>query len=213
MGADKAGAELDSAGTHFEIGSDHLAGADAAGDEDRQLLGNLRQDFLGQHRGRDRPDMAARFHALNDNGVDTGADEFLRQRHRGGKADHFRAGGLDRFQTALGWQAAGEHDMSHGMFAADRDQLHQVGMHGDQIDAERLFGAFLGLGDFGVEQFRRHRAAGNHAKAAGVGNRADQMAFGYPGHRPAHDRGLAAEKIGAALHEMLECGLGHGISF
>ena len=90
------------------------------------------------------------------------------------------------------------------MFAADRDQFHQIWMHGDQIDAERLVGALHRLGNFRVEQVRRHRAAGDHAKAAGVGNRADQIALGDPGHRPAHDRGFAAEKIGAALHEMLE---------
>ena len=94
--------------------------------------------------------------------------------------------------------------MGHRMFAADGNQRHQIGMHGDQVDPERLVGAFFRFGNFSVEQVGRHRAAGYHAKAAGVGNRADQIALRYPGHRPAHDRGFAAEKIGAALHEMLE---------
>jgi hypothetical protein len=51
-----------------------------------------------------------------------------------------------------GGKPAGEHDMGDLMLGADVDQLAQLRVHGDQVDAERLVGALLGLGDLGVEQ-------------------------------------------------------------
>ena len=42
-------------------------------------------------------------------------------------------------------------------------------------------------GDLGGQQVRAHRAAGDHAEAAGVGDRGDQMPLAHPAHRAAHD--------------------------
>ena len=119
---------------------------------------------------------------------------------------------LDRFYAALGRNAAGKHDMADFMLRADRDQIEQHRVHGNQVHAERLAGQRLGRGDFGVEQFRRHRPAGDHAKAAGVADRRDEIALRHPAHRPAQDRALAAEKFGAAGHQGSEFGSGHKFS-
>ncbi len=82
VGADKAGAELHAGRAHFEIGQHRLAAADAAGDKHRHLA-QMRQDFLRQHRGRDRPDMPARLAALDDDRVGAHAHELFRDReHR-----------------------------------------------------------------------------------------------------------------------------------
>jgi hypothetical protein len=66
--ADEARAHLTAGRTHAQIGRDRLAVADAAGDEDRHLA-QMRQDLLGEHAGRDRPDVTARFHALDHQSV------------------------------------------------------------------------------------------------------------------------------------------------
>src|SRR3546814_8357884 len=59
-GADEAGTELDARRAHLQIARDRFAAADAAGDEDRQVLREFRADFLREHAGRDGADMAAR---------------------------------------------------------------------------------------------------------------------------------------------------------
>ena len=61
--------------------------------------------------------------------------------------------------------------------------------------------ALLRLGDLGVEQVRRHRPAGDHPERAGIGERGDEVALRNPAHRPAQHRDLAAEEVGAALHQ------------
>ena len=91
---------------------------------------------------------------------------------------------------------------------ADVDQLDQHRVHGDQIDAERPVGALLGLGDLGVEQIGRHRAAGDHPERAGIGQSRDEVALRDPAHRAAEDRDLAAEEVGAALHQPRRGGRG-----
>src|SRR3546814_8190826 len=65
MRADEAGAKLHARRTHFQIGGDCLAPRDSARDEDRRLIGKGGEDFLRKHRCGDRPDMAARLHALD----------------------------------------------------------------------------------------------------------------------------------------------------
>ncbi len=62
-------------------------------------------------------------------------------------------------------------------------------------------GPLLRLGDLGVEQIGGHRAAGDDAERAGVGERGDEVALRDPAHRAAEDGDLAAEEIGAALHQ------------
>jgi hypothetical protein len=189
---------------HFEIAGDQPAMADAAGDEDRNLGGKRRKYFLRQHRSRDRTDMAARFHPFDDQSVNARSDQLPGQRKSGGKADQFGAAPLDPLDRSAGRQPAGQDDMADLMFRADVDQVAQGRMHGDQIDAERPVGALLRLGDFGVEHVGHHCSAGDDAEAAGIGNGGDEVAFGDPAHRTAQDRDLAAEEIGAALHQPLQ---------
>src|SRR3546814_3674895 len=86
--------------------------ADAAGDEHRHLGGDLGQDLLREHAGRDRADMAAGLHALDHQRVDARADQLLGEAERGREADQLRAAHLDRLEAAARWQAAREHDRS-----------------------------------------------------------------------------------------------------
>jgi hypothetical protein len=89
--ANKARAKLDARRAHFEI--DAIASprpmppATNTGTSARQF----RQDLLRQHGGRDRADMAAGLHPFDDQRIDAGTDQLLRQRQRRGKADHLGA--------------------------------------------------------------------------------------------------------------------------
>jgi len=94
MGADEARAELHARRPHLEICQDRVAAADAARDEDRHL-GDVRQDLLGEHAGRDGADVAARLHALDDDGVGRHAHE-LAQKEAQLEIEHFWAGALRR---------------------------------------------------------------------------------------------------------------------
>jgi hypothetical protein len=123
------------------------------------------------------------------------------QRQRGREDDDLGAERLDRLDTALGRNAAGQHDMAHAMLFTDRDQVEKLGVHGDQVDAERLGGERLGPGDLRVEQVGRHRAAGDHAKAARIADRGHEVAFRNPAHRAAQDGIFGAQKGGPARHE------------
>jgi hypothetical protein len=98
------------------------------------------------------------------------------------------------------------------MPGTDVDQVEQLRVHGDEVDAERLGSQRLGRGDFRVQQGGRHRAAGNHAKPPGIGYGRHQMPFRHPAHRPAQNGGVAAQKLRAAGHEGSEFGVGH-VSF
>ena len=205
--ADEAGAELDPDRAHFEVSGDRLAAADPAGDEDRNIFRDVGQDFLRQHRGRHRADVAAGLHALDDQRVGARAYQFLREGQRGREADQLRAARFDPVDRAARGKAAGKNDVGDAMIGADVDQLGQLRVHGDEIDAERPVGARLGLGDLGVEQFGAHRSAGDYSEPAGVGDGGDQMALGNPAHRAAHDGDVAAEELGAAVHQLLEPGV------
>jgi hypothetical protein len=154
--------------------------------------------------------MAAGLHALDHQRVDARADQLLGEREGRREADQLGARGLDRLEAALGRQPAGEHDMADRVAGTDRDKLGQRRVHGDQVDAERLGRQRLGRGDLGIEQLGRHRAAGDHAEAAGVGHRADEVALADPRHRAGHDRDLAAEEGGAARHPPLQALLADG---
>ena len=141
--ADEARAELDADRAHFEIGRDRLAAADPAGDEDRDVLGDDRQDFLRQHRGRDRADMAAGLHAFDHQGVGARPHQLLREAERGGEGDQLGAVRLDLLDRPARRKPAGEHDMADIVLRADVDQLAELRMHGDEVDAERPVGARL----------------------------------------------------------------------
>src|SRR3546814_4993427 len=62
----------------------------------------------------------------------------------------------------------------------------------------------LRFGDFRIKQFRRHRAARNHAKTTSIADRRDKIAFRNPTHRPAHDCDVAAQKFRTARHKAVE---------
>ena len=70
--------------------------------------------------------------------------------------------------------------MADLVLRADVDQLGKLRVHGDEVDAERAVGARFGLGDLGVEKLGGHRAAGDHAEAAGVGDGGDEVALAKP---------------------------------
>src|SRR3546814_14216466 len=80
--------------------------------------------------------MAARLHPLDHQRIDARAHQLLRERKGRREADDLRARGLDRLEAALGWQAPCEHDMADAMFCAHLDQLEELGVHGDKVDAK-----------------------------------------------------------------------------
>jgi hypothetical protein len=159
------------------------------------------QHFLRKHAGRHRADMAAGLHSLDHQRIDTGTDQFLGQCQCRGETDQFRAIALDPIDRAGRGQAAREHDMADTVVAADVDQFAQIGMHRDQIHAERLFGERFGRGDFRIQQGRGHRTTCDHAEAAGIGHCGDEVAFAHPRHGAGHDRVARAEKFCAARHQ------------
>ena len=124
-GADEAGAELAAGSAHLEIAEDGLAAADAAGDEHRHLA-DRRQDLLRQHAGRDRADMAAGLHALDDDGVGAGAHQLAGDHQGRGEAQQLGAALLDACQRGAGREAAGQHDVPDLVVEADIDQLHRA---------------------------------------------------------------------------------------
>ncbi len=120
---------------------------------------------------------------------------FLAIARAGAKHSSLAPDSLMRLNGAGIRQAAGEHDMSDAAPGADRDQLGELGMHGDEIDAERLVRALARRRDLGIELRRVHRAAGDDAEAAAIRDRRDEIALADPGHGAAHDRELAAEEL------------------
>ena len=91
--------------------------------------------------------------------------------------------------------------------SADIDQLQELRVHGDEIDAERA------VGQRARSRRSRRRAdratstpRGDHAEAAGIGDRGDEVALRHPGHRAAHDRELGAEEGAAARPQPVEHG-------
>src|SRR5690606_28160731 len=160
---------------HLEVAGDRFAATDAAGDEDQVLVAQRGQELLREDAGGNRTDVAACLHALDNQRVGAGAEQLLGQGQRGGKDDDLAAERLDRLDAALGRNAAGQRDVADAVLGADFDQLEQVRMHGDQVDAERFGGERLGAGDFAIEQFGRHGAAGDHPEPAGVADRGHEV--------------------------------------
>ena len=121
--ADEAGAELDPDRAHLEVSGDRLAAADPAGDEHRDVVADVGQDFLRQHRGRDRADMAAGLHPLDHQRVGPERISFLASDSAGAKAISLAPLALILVDRPAGRQPAGEHDMADAMLRADVDQL------------------------------------------------------------------------------------------
>ena len=154
--------------------------------------------FLCQHRGRDRPDMAAGLAALDDDRVGPGAHE-LAGDPRAGAKQMTRAppsrrrwiaalAGMPPASTTCPTRRARQTSISSASCGCIVIRLTPNGFDGER----------RGGGDFGVEQIGRHRARRDHAETAGIRDRGDQVALRHPGHRAAHDRQLGAEKRAAA---------------
>src|SRR3546814_6567518 len=94
--------------------------------------------------------------------------------------------------------------MADAMFCAHLDQLEELGVHGDKVDAKIARREFFRRRDLGIEQFGGHRTAGYDAEPAGVADRADEMAFRNPAHRAAENGVIAAEKLGPARHQVVQ---------
>ena len=82
---------------------------------------------------------------------------------------------------------------------ADLGQLVELRVHDDQVDAERPAGQRRGRLDLLGQPLRPHRAAGQHAEAAGIADRGHQLPLGHPGHGTAQDRELRAKEVAATL--------------
>ena len=185
---------LAAGGAHAQIGGDGFAVPDPAGDEHRHLA-QMRQDLLGEHAGRDRPDVPARLHAFDDQRVGAGAHQALGHGEAGGEAEQPGAAVLDpRDGRAIG-QPAGQDDVAHPLRAADVDQRQRAcGCMMIRLTPNgRAVSPWVSR-DLGGQLIRRHGAAGDHAEAAGVRERRDQAVLRHPGHRAAHQGEVAAEK-------------------
>src|SRR5438552_8564492 len=205
VGADKAGAELHAGRAHFKIGQDRLAAANPAGDKDWDVA-QMRQNLLRQNRGRYRADMAAGLAAFDDDRIGAHAHELSRQHESRRETQDARPAGTDALDRGPARDAAGQHDVPDAMVDADIDQLQELRVHRDQVDPERALGQRGGGRYLRAQQVGRHRARGDDAKPAGIGNRRDQVALRHPGHRPAHNGEIGAEKGAAALPQPVELG-------
>ena len=91
--------------------------------------------------------------------------------------------------------------MANVMFAAHFDQIEKLRVHGYQVHAKWLRSQLLRFSNLRIEQFRRHRTAGDYTKAASVRDRRDEVALRNPAHRTAKDCVFTAEKFCSAPHE------------
>src|SRR6266851_2148409 len=154
--------------------------------------------------------MTAGFAAFDDDRIGTHAHELFRQDESRREAQNPSPAGADALNRSPARDATGQHDMADAVVDADIDQLQELRVHRDQIDPERTTRQRRSGGDLLAQQIGRHRARGDHAKPAGIGNRRDQVALRHPGHRPAHDGEIGAEKGAAALPQAVELGARRG---
>ncbi len=152
--------------------------------------------------------MTAGFGALDDQCVGAVAYQSLRQHQGRSKTDNLRPATPDPPDRSRRRHPTGKNHMPHAVIDAGVDQFVQLGMHGNQVYPERLFGERICRGDFLGEELGRQRPAGDHSKTAGIGNRGDQVVFGNPRHGAAHDRVSAAKELAASTPEPVEPSLG-----
>ena len=81
--------------------------------------------------------MSAGLAALDDDRIDPHAHELAGEPQGRRKTEDASAALLDPADRGAARQAAGEHDMADAMLGADFDQIEELGMQGDQVDAER----------------------------------------------------------------------------
>src|SRR5262249_23490892 len=138
--------------------------------------------------------------------VDAHAHELAREPQRRRKAQDAGAALLDFANRNAARQTAGEHDMTNPMLGAYLDELEQLRMQRDQVDAKGTLGEPFGCGDLSRQEFWRHRPRGNDSKPPGVRNSGDQIALRHPGHCAAHDSEIASENVPAANPEPIQLG-------
>jgi len=196
IGADKAGPELHARRPHLQIRQHRLAASNPAGNKDRHVA-ELRQDFLGQHARRHRSDVPARLATLNDDPIDLHADELACYAESRREAQNAGFTLFDSAHCGAARETARQYDMTHPMLGADVDQVEELRVEGDQVDAKGTTSQRLGRANLGREQLRRHRSRSDDAEPPGIGNSCDQVALRNPGHRSAHDGEVAAEQLEA----------------
>ena len=131
---------------------------------------------------------------------------FLAMASAGREADDPGPALLQALHRLSGRQAAGQHDMADLMIQADLDELVQLGMHDDEVDAERPVGEGRRRSDLLGQPRRVHRAAGEDAEPAGVADGGHEAPLGDPGHRSAHHREIGAEEAATFVPQAVEAG-------
>ena len=155
----------------------------------------LRQNFLRQHHCRNRADMAAGLAAFDHQRIRARAQQLLRQRQRRRRRrPAVRAECLDRLDRRTGGMPPASTTWLTPCPRRPRSDRTAAGCMVIRLTPNGLVGQRLGRGDFGAEQVRRHRPAGDHAEPARIADRGDKVALGHPGHRAAQDRVFAAKK-------------------
>ena len=147
---------------------------------------------------------SAGFRTFDHQRIRAGSHQTLGKHQSRRKTNQFGAAVLDRLGRRTRRQASCENDMRHLMFVTHLDQLHQLRVHGDQVDAKRLAGERLGGGNLGIEQRRRHRTAGDHTESAGIGDRSDKISLAHPTHRTAKNGVFTAEERGATRPQSVQ---------
>ncbi len=104
-------------------------------DEDGHLADD-RQNFLRQHRGRDRADMPARLHPLDDERIDAHLHQLFADAGGGGERDHLAAALLEAVDRRPLRHPAGQHHVGHFIRNAGLDQRIERRMHQDEVHAE-----------------------------------------------------------------------------
>ena len=160
--------------------------------------------------------MAASFRPFDHDGIGARSDQTPGQNQRRGEANQFRPI-LHRFNGRARRNSASQHDMTDLGSQANADKVIEHRVHRDQVHAEWFVRHRLRSGDFRRQQIRRHGAARDHPKPAGIGNGGDQMTLTHPAHGSAKDGDRATEKFGATGPQPVEAcpmrgvKVGHGV--
>ncbi|MPM95279.1 hypothetical protein SDC9_142433 [bioreactor metagenome] len=198
------GAELDAGGAHGQQVGDHLAGADASGDENRNLPVEFEQHLLEQHHARNMSDMAAGFAAFEDEAVGAETDHALGDGDGRGEAEYFGSGGFGGGDFFFFRETAGENDERH-FDPGEHLELLLIGRgDGDEVHREIILRQRLDFADLFFEDIAGRVASGETAEAAGVADGGNEFRLRNPGHRTADNRIFHTEKFAAAPQQRVQ---------
>src|ERR1700730_3639379 len=96
----------------------------------------MRQNLLGQHPRRTRPDWPSRLVALDDDCVNAHADELAGEAERRRKAENPRAALFDPAHRRTAREPSSKHNMADTMGGANIDQFYKLRVQGNQVDTE-----------------------------------------------------------------------------